>query len=405
MRIGILAPVATEDVAHLLADTGGKLPPGYPGAPFIATLIETYLQMGHEVVAFTSDKTLGRNGTSQRLDGPGFRLWICPSRPNGTLPRRGSLVGRIWDFFKFEREQLLAAVNQETVDILHAHWTYEFAMVAQASGRPCIATIHDAPKDVLRMAPSPYTYGRYLMGRQVLKSGIPLTAVSPYVASAAKEEFSNIDIPTISNPLPIWLRNLSAGSNRTPEAQSAKTIAMVLGHWTKFKNPLPALCAFSSLTKELGSSVELRLYGTDFAPGGKAENEIRKAGLSNSQIRFMGRRQHRMLLKEIAEAHVFLHPSLTESFGMAVAEAMALGVPVIAGHNSGAIPWLLHDGAAGRLVDVNNPKAIHAALKADLSGDLCANEIASYAKQAIWESADPLIVGENYLATYKGILQ
>jgi len=400
MRIGILAPVATEDVAHLLADTGGKLPPGYPGAPFIATLIETYLQMGHEVVAFTSDKTLGRNGTAQRLDGPGFRLWICPSRPNGTLPRRGSPIGRIWDFFKFEREQLLAAVNQETVDILHAHWTYEFAMVAQASGRPCIATIHDAPKDVVRMAPTPYTVGRYLMADRILRSNIPLTAVSPYVAMAVPRE----DVSVIGNPLPQWL--MRTDFTTSPRScGSVFSIATVLGYWTKFKNPEPAVRAFATLFKEYGKTVELRMYGADFGPGGKAEKEIQKAGVPMDGIHLCGRMPHKELLQEISQANVLLHTSLTESFGMAVAEAMALGVPVIAGRHSGAMPWLLRDGAAGRLVDVRDSAAICEALKCAVGAVNESKKLAACAQSTVWDYSNPLDVASRYLSEYQRVSQ
>lgn len=255
------------------------------------------------------------------------------------------------------------------------------------------------------MAPSPYTYGRYLMGRRVLRSGIPLTAVSPYVAAVAKNDTPGIDVPIISNPLPSWLFGRGTVSNRLPEKKGLKTVAMALGHWTKFKNPMPALRAFSHLRQEQGNSVELRLYGTDFAPNGKAEYEIRKAGLYSDQIKFIGRLPHRLLLDEIAGAQVFLHPSLTESFGMAVAEAMALGVPVIAGQKSGAIPWLLQNGAAGSLVDVSDPDAIHAALKSVLFEEHRAGATATYAKQAILESADPMKVGASYIAAYTGLLQ
>ena len=63
----------------------------------------------------------------------------------------------------------------------------------------------------------------------------------------------------------------------------------------------------------------------------------------------------RTLAKEI---DVLVHPSLEESHGMAVTEAMAIGLPVIGGKYSGAIPWTLGDGKAGMLVDVRSPHAI-----------------------------------------------
>jgi L-malate glycosyltransferase len=57
---------------------------------------------------------------------------------------------------------------------------------------------------------------------------------------------------------------------------------------------------------------------------------------------------------------VLLHPALEESFGAVVAEAMAVGLPVVAGVRSGAVPWVAGD--AGQLVDVADPDAIAGAL-------------------------------------------
>lgn len=46
---------------------------------------------------------------------------------------------------------------------------------------------------------------------------------------------------------------------------------------------------------------------------------------------------------------------------MVVLEAMAMGVPVLGGRSSGAVPWLLAEGA-GVLVDVRQPRAIAAGI-------------------------------------------
>jgi glycosyltransferase involved in cell wall biosynthesis len=73
-------------------------------------------------------------------------------------------------------------------------------------------------------------------------------------------------------------------------------------------------------------------------------------------MEFLGSLTYETLLQEMAEADVFLHPSLEESFGMVVAEAMALGLPVVGGKASGAVPWVI--GRAGILVDVTNPTEI-----------------------------------------------
>jgi glycosyltransferase involved in cell wall biosynthesis len=43
---------------------------------------------------------------------------------------------------------------------------------------------------------------------------------------------------------------------------------------------------------------------------------------------------------------------------MSVAEAMAVGLPAIGGRSTPAVPWLLDEGRAGALVDVNDAKSI-----------------------------------------------
>ena len=60
----------------------------------------------------------------------------------------------------------------------------------------------------------------------------------------------------------------------------------------------------------------------------------------------------------MAEMTLLIHPSLEESFGMTVVEAMALALPVVGGIKSGAIPWLLGAGEHGMLVDVKDSKQI-----------------------------------------------
>lgn len=54
---------------------------------------------------------------------------------------------------------------------------------------------------------------------------------------------------------------------------------------------------------------------------------------------------------EMIKAEVFLFPSLQESYGMAIAEAMAAGLPVIA-NRTGGIPELFEDGKEGYLCNL-----------------------------------------------------
>jgi glycosyltransferase involved in cell wall biosynthesis len=80
----------------------------------------------------------------------------------------------------------------------------------------------------------------------------------------------------------------------------------------------------------------------------------------NEGVFFHGPIDSKVLLEHLVEMDVLLHPALEESFGMVVAEAMALGIPVVGGTNSGAVPWIV--GRDGLLVDVTKPYEICRAL-------------------------------------------
>ena len=64
----------------------------------------------------------------------------------------------------------------------------------------------------------------------------------------------------------------------------------------------------------------------------------------------------------IGASDVFCHPTLYEGFGLALAEAMALAVPVVATGVSGVLE-LIDDGRTGRLVPPQDPVALARALE------------------------------------------
>lgn len=70
----------------------------------------------------------------------------------------------------------------------------------------------------------------------------------------------------------------------------------------------------------------------------------------NSRVRFTGKLDHLSLLQEFRRADVFMMLSYWEGYGMAIAEAMASGLPVIS-TTAGAITDLVDNGITGLLVE------------------------------------------------------
>lgn len=351
MKIGIAGPIATDNVSCFLGSAdAAALPQGYYGAPLLGTLIGALLDRGHEVVAFTTSSELESTAKPVVAEGDRFRIHYCPARRRAFRHEHGHW-GRAMDGFRLERTALSHAMKDDAPDIVHAHWTYEFALAAVDSGVPHLITCHDAPQVVLRYMPDPYRLVRYFMARSVFARARNLTAVSPYLRDKVAR-YARCPIAVVPNPLPPVLTNGPLPlRDFDPERPR---IAMIINGWGKLKNPVPAFRAFARLRETL-SEATLVVMGTDFGPGERAAQWAGESGIADGIV-FLGASPYSAVLSELAKADLLLHPSLEETFAMSVAEAMALGAPVIGGELSGAVPWVIGDG--GATCNISNPEAI-----------------------------------------------
>jgi glycosyltransferase involved in cell wall biosynthesis len=85
------------------------------------------------------------------------------------------------------------------------------------------------------------------------------------------------------------------------------------------------------------------------------------------RIVWRGRLDPPALAATLAAADLFVWPAINEAYGMALLEAQAAGLPVLAGA-SGGVPDLIADGVTGRLVPPHDAAAFTAAL-AELLAD------------------------------------
>ncbi|MGH7428016.1 MAG: glycosyltransferase family 4 protein [Candidatus Methylomirabilaceae bacterium] len=84
------------------------------------------------------------------------------------------------------------------------------------------------------------------------------------------------------------------------------------------------------------------------------ESEVRLQGLEES-VKFLGWQEE--IGSVMARWDVYAQPSLEEGFGLAVLEAMAAGLPVVASR-VGGLPELVEEGRTGWLVPPANPAAL-----------------------------------------------
>ncbi len=86
-------------------------------------------------------------------------------------------------------------------------------------------------------------------------------------------------------------------------------------------------------------------------------------------VRFLGAMPPGALIEAYAAADLLVWPAINEAFGMALLEAQACGLPVLAGA-SGGVPAIVAAGKTGFLTPPGDAGAFAAALKAALDSDL-----------------------------------
>ncbi|MEX2527839.1 MAG: glycosyltransferase family 4 protein [Gemmatimonadota bacterium] len=329
----------------------GSIPGGFGGTA-VNILVRALLDLGHRVSLVTLDPTVAV-GECVTLEGPNFSVDIGPYRPRQ----------RARDLFAVERDVVRRALRARRPDVISAHWTYEFALGAIETGLPTLVTVRDAPSVVFRHNPSPYRLVRWWMHRMAVKKATRLAFNSPYTRAATLGQPESDPGDILPNALPDEMWQFL---DKCVSSELGGTLISVNNGFGRLKNVQRLIEAFGYVREELPNA-RLELVGAGYEPDGQAARWARRRQREGGIV-FLGALAHGDTLNRIRLADVMVHPSLEESFGYTLIEAASMGTPVIAGRDSGAVPWVLGGGKFGALVDVRSPKAISAAVL-DLLGD------------------------------------
>ena len=354
------------------------------GSP-VTELATGLLDRGHEIVVVSLQPGLDR---AIRVGEGRLRLHLLPWRTRG----------RARDAFARERRHVRMALTSEEVDLVHAHWAYEYALGALGTSHPVIVTVRDWAPTVWRLQrPKHYLTVRLGMAICALIRAKHFTVTSHYMQERVSR-FSRQPVPVIPNAMP----EERFAARKRGLRQQAPTLLAVNQGFSKRKNVRTLLQAFSRLRHELPAA-QLVLVGDRYEVHGPAWTWASEQSLLEG-VQFRGPVHHEEVIELMREVDLFVHPALEESFGMVLVEAMAQGLPVVAGLRSGAVPSVLDEGAVGCLTDVSDEWRLFADLAALLKNERRWRNFSEAAYASAWQRFRSSVVLDAYEETYRNVV-
>ncbi len=275
-------------------------------------------------------------------------------------------------------------------DVLHLHEPNapSLSMLAlQAAEGPIVATFHTSTTKSVALS--------FFQGflRQFHEKIVGRIAVSD-LARRWQMEALGSDAVEIPNGVDVAA---FAGAPRLEGYPRAGRSVLFLGRYDEPRKGMAVLLgALPALTKRF-PEVEILIVGRG------DEDELRsEAGELAQHLRFLGQVDDAEKASALRSADVYCAPNTGgESFGIVLVEAMAARTPVVAS-DLDAFRRVLADGAAGRLVPVEDSDALAAALIDMLSDDVARQRYVQAAAEAV-QRYDWPVVADQIMRVYETV--
>ncbi|MFN2576318.1 MAG: glycosyltransferase family 4 protein [Pyrinomonadaceae bacterium] len=325
------------------------------GERHLADLANTLSRRGHDVFAAV------RSGSRLRAE-----LRSLPPENIIELPMRNSL--NLASAVKLSR-----FVRQQHIDIVHAHVARDYPLAALAAGRSKARLV--LTRHVL------FPLNR--VHRLTLRRTARVIAVSQAVAESlySRRIFAAEKIVTIHNGIDVE-KFASAGHDR---GHSGKLRVGTVGHL----GPIKGLANFvraAAIACANRDDLEFIIAGEDKSPsrenGLALEKLIGELKVAHA-VKLVGWVDNVATL--LSTLDLFVSAARSEPFGLAIVEAMAAGVPVVATASEGARE-IIEDKQTGRLVPINNIEAMTTAIIDLLNDRAAANRLADNARIRVHEN-------------------
>ncbi len=305
---------------------------------FLGTLAAALVRRGVALrVVAPSDE--GKGGEDE-VDGVPVRRVRYASRAGEIIAYRGSMQAALkapggWRALAGLWRSLRRAAREEIAagaDLVHAHWWIP-AGLAVPPGVPTVITVHGTDAALLRRS----RIARRL-ARPVFERARVVTAVSRELAGWVQSGAGRFVDPAHVHPMPV-------DTDDYPWTTGGGG-ALVVARLTPQKRVSLAIETVAFLAS-CGHELPLTVVG-DGPERAALERQVERLGIGPF-IRFVGSVPSAEVRTHLARADVMIFPAQGEGFGLAAAEALMAGVPVVACWDGGGVLDVVPESGAGRL--------------------------------------------------------
>jgi glycosyltransferase involved in cell wall biosynthesis len=250
--------------------------------------------------------------------------------------------------------------------------------------------------------------GRIRREGVAIKSSFAVTAPSASVLQATKEFYGKISSITevIPNPVP-----MPSNVDIWSEKESDKFTLLFVGRFDEVKGGDVVLRAFAELLKKY-PFLKLLFIGPDVGARTKAGKQVRFEEFvqtelpseASSRIEFLGQIPHSLIEQWRKKSAITIVASRYETFGNAVAEAMAIGSPIVA-TRVGGIPELLQDGRNALLVEPGDHLKLANACSLMLENPQMGADLGRQARADCAKNFSPSEIATRHIEFYSKVIK
>ena len=295
--------------------------------------------------------------------------------------------------------RLLAKIKP---DIVHAQGTERWCAVSGAlSGFPRVLTIHGNLRLINKTSPmEPRLYWR---AQEILETfSIPrfdgVVCITDYtrrnIAPLARRTW------VVPNAVDTNFFDLYPQPEVNVSSEKPRKILFV-GNIQERKNQNAFIDAIAPLSKIYPFITEF--YG-QCGDQSVFEREFLQRVNKFAWCSYKGMRGRAELRGAFRGASMLVLPSLEDNCPMAVLEAMAAGIPIVAS-SVGGVPELVKDGVTGLLCNPRDPQSMRSCVEYVLSEPRKASVLAASARNLAMKRYHPLVIAEEHVGLYREVLR